>query len=1237
MPVVPGASAFFYSLAALPVAAGCPWPEQWLNGSAGGVPAGPCPAPLHPQPAAGRSELVANHVPGFYGDSATSPVDEGYFIRSYPWDSITTVVPYVGPGGGFCGCIDVPPAPKQCWYCPLPDYGISPWTAELIRTAHRHGARVLGHVGHGSASWPELASRQWQRDTARNLTRWFVGHGFDGIQLGESSSALTSKSSSLEPSSDPVFDSVPDSRLISDIESLHNTSCGPPPAGGSCAAVTDFVCELRETLDAALPGSHLTLFAGVSPFVMDPIPFQNFTKLKGCVDYFLAGAYDMVGTSNNGYPAGTGPGTPGFWQPAFPGEFATNSPLPDVQTGLAEWQHGSPGVAGHQLVLALPWYGFLAPCDTLALGSPCRPGLGDNKWLGNNSLPACGGERVGFGFITDVVASRAGAVRGWNNRTSTPFVDMMGSADGKHQFNRSASSAAVNSTRFRAVYDDARSISLKAKVAKAAGLRGMGMWTSSSLNYNEVELAAEMWAALASGLPTHTPSFERGVRPVAAPHKSDGCQLNGEFVSGACRCDKGWEGPDCGQLAIDPQRPSTVIWPVALPNDATRTSAWGGTIAKDESGTYHLWDNSVCEDAACMHYNAQFVHATASTLDGPFRAESIAFPGAECPHVTAADGYYYMLGVDHLKINATTNCTGGKLTSQPLPRDTVVPSSTKPPATYQEAETGTSAWFIARASQPSGPWTMSYPALVRSNSLVETVDASAESGLLLGNNACALSLRNGSIIVAYRYNTAQAGLNWRVAVAVGTSWKGPFTIIKAPVIDLPNEDPFIWQNRRGYHILTHHFNESCNLKTYTAQHLYSTDLLSWSAGPLAPYSTTVDFGTKPPLGFADTVVTFDRRERPALVLDPSGNPDFLVSGVEKERSGEPGHGNTSCVSLTLGTPLKFDDANTNTIELFRFRGGGADTPCVRIPSLVAVPGTAVVLALAECRQFVGDGCRPWADDNSSLQGPGWGANRYICGRRSTDYGRSFGPWQRNITRMRSWNPASVTVGGSILLFYDDADPWLSGRPSAGGTPWLVRSSDLGISWSAPAPLDIVGPRPPGAAGGFNLGPGRALVLISGRILVAGGSSVALGKCPQRPDGGQCKRLTSFVIYSDDHARTFRVSAATIPDLEEPQLAEYLLPSPHEDGRGGARSVVVLNGRQNNSFPLGEPCDCRGQVYSDDGGLSWSSTPTSDAGGVLQGGSDVLVDWLPGLPSPSVQSSIFRAPNSGRISHGRWSH
>ena len=344
------------------------------------------------------------------------------------------------------------------------------------------------------------------------------------------------------------------------------------------------------------------------------------------------------------------------------------------------------------------------------------------------------------------------------------------------------------------------------------------------------------------------------------------------------------------------------------------------------------------------------------------------------------------------------------------------------------------------------------------------------------------------------------------------------------------------------------------------------------------------------------------------------------------------------------------DHAITTTELFRFRHD-PETPCVRIPSLVTVPG-GVVVALAECRQFVGDGCRPWDDDNASLREPSWGANRYICSRRSTDYGRSFGPWQHNITRMRSWNPATAVIdrtttkhgnASSVLLFFNDGDAWLKQRPSAGGTPWLVRSFNLGLTWGEPSPISIEGPLPAGAAGGFNLGPGRALVLDSGRILLAGGSSIALGKCPQRSDGGVCKQLTSFVLHSDDHGKTFHVSSDAIPDLEEPQLAEYLVPH-----GSGSRSVVVLNGRQNNSYPIGSPCGCRGQVYSTDEGLTFAggdaceevASPGGNSGAHVRGGSDgdsdratednATVSWIAGLPSPSVQSSIIRLPRSGRL-------
>jgi hypothetical protein len=243
------------------------------------------------------------------------------------------------------------------------------------------------------------------------------------------------------------------------------------------------------------------------------------------------------------------------------------------------------------------------------------------------------------------------------------------------------------------------------------------------------------------------------------------------------------------------------------------------------------------------------------------------------------------------------------------------------------------------------------------------------------------------------------------------------------------------------------------------------------------------------------------------------------------------------LAVLLLLPGSAVEPQTATIELFRHGDDGV--PCYRIPSLLTIPSRQpVVLALAECRQFVGDGCYPWTGPNATLKQAGWGANRYICARRSTDAGRSFGPIAHNITRMRSsnnavvWEPRTRTV----VVFFNDASPWLHGRPNGGGAIHSVNSTDLGMTWSPAAAIRIVGPRPAAAAAGMVLGPGRALVLgagssTPGRMLLAGASSVALGQCPDRPDGGQCKRQTAFVIYSDDTGAIWRFSAASIPHLE----------------------------------------------------------------------------------------------------------
>ena len=80
-------------------------------------------------------------------------------------------------------------------------------------------------------------------------------------------------------------------------------------------------------------------------------------------------------------------------------------------------------------------------------------------------------------------------------------------------------------------------------------------------------------------------------------------------------------------------------------------------------------------------------------------------------------------------------------------------------------------------------------------------------------------------------------------------------------------------------------------------------------------------------------------------------------------------------------------------------------PCTRIPSGLALPN-GIVLAFAECRRWVGDGCfiHGMHNDSSAQY-----FNRSICLRRSLDGGTTWEPLQDNITERYSSNPSAVYV------------------------------------------------------------------------------------------------------------------------------------------------------------------------------------------------------------------------------------
>lgn len=84
------------------------------------------------------------------------------------------------------------------------------------------------------------------------------------------------------------------------------------------------------------------------------------------------------------------------------------------------------------------------------------------------------------------------------------------------------------------------------------------------------------------------------------------------------------------------------------------------------------------------------------------------------------------------------------------------------------------------------------------------------------------------------------------------------------------EDPWLWQNSYGYHIVFHQYNQS---DTVTGGHLYSPDGRNWTCSTEAVYDVELDFSN-------GTTRRVDHRERPTLLTNSEGRPQWLITGAE---------------------------------------------------------------------------------------------------------------------------------------------------------------------------------------------------------------------------------------------------------------------------------------------------------------------------------------------------------------------
>ena len=253
--------------------------------------------------------------------------------------------------------------------------------------------------------------------------------------------------------------------------------------------------------------------------------------------------------------------------------------------------------------------------------------------------------------------------------------------------------------------------------------------------------------------------------------------------------------------------------------------------------------------------------------------------------------------------------------------------------------------------------------------------------------------------------------------------------------------------------------------------------------------------------------------------------------------------------------------SSNSISVFSSGIGGF--PCVRVPSLLAIPG-GPLLAFAECRSFTGDGCEPQdgtANRSSDVK------DRVVCMRSSSDQGKSWGLLHANISHGRACYPTAVydPQTKNVLLQFS---AWPDAQSSHdvnyyNPSPMQAISTDNGETFSVP---ELVFPDDPPLS--IFLGSCRGTVLTAGahrgRVLFAGYNH----SLPKDTVSN------TFVWYSDANGRpgTWRLSPTDVKYMAEPQISSV-----------ASGAEVALIGRSNAQMN----CRCQNSAHSTDGGDQWS--------------------------------------------------
>eukprot|EP01062_Namystynia_karyoxenos_P061550 TRINITY_DN538_c0_g3_i1.p1 TRINITY_DN538_c0_g3~~TRINITY_DN538_c0_g3_i1.p1 ORF type:complete len:414 (+),score=135.02 TRINITY_DN538_c0_g3_i1:75-1244(+) len=367
------------------------------------------------------------------------------------------------------------------------------------------------------------------------------------------------------------------------------------------------------------------------------------------------------------------------------------------------------------------------------------------------------------------------------------------------------------------------------------------------------------------------------LRAAAAPCSSDAdCHMAGRCAAGSCRCEKGWGGPDCGQLQLGGSgRCGT--WGLCMHGEMDNVATWGGEAVQGDDGKWHLYvaafPNSTLDS---WLWKSRVLHAVADAPQGPYVGKDYAL-GPRGPRTDsywdsltqhnpavqrAPDGtylLYYMGDSQHANSSADTfDCHSG---------------AENQPACMQRVG-------LATAPSPEGPWK-------RRDAPILPPGPPGQWDDLFTTNPTPHVFPNGSVLLVYKARSLEDQSVMSTGAAFAEHWEGPYVRRGGKISSLSAicEDAGIYYSptMEVFRMILHC---GCNYK-----YVWSRNGIDWhGTTPEIPWCN---------ISFTDgTTGKVGRRERPKWVIGADGHPTHLLTAVQPIEAVDPVHGKNTWTLAT---------------------------------------------------------------------------------------------------------------------------------------------------------------------------------------------------------------------------------------------------------------------------------------------------------------------------------------------------